>query len=416
MERTAALQLLDEEASLVGRFRAELADLVFDGNSVLAVNAAMSVIRGSLFDSPAYTDLALYDRSLQLIVESDAPIRRLNGTIKLSWRKLEEWILSPDVGIKRRGFRSLVVIESEAIRVHDLLFEHLGTVGESSIMSVILDVISTYPGAVHAASLAETDLICRLTKSRYVNVRRSAARALKHFPTIEVVTSALIEQFLTQRRKFTDETREVVRAISKHALRSTACRAILKDELTKLLGRGQVKWTKRNIAFASEMLLANDQVWVRQDTACAEVVLNIARDYRTPDSIRRLAMRLFGQICSATASNVSAITQEFKVHDSSRRLAAYRAGQRLLQRCRSRSQTVQIVRDSLLEMRNALVESWDREFHAASHASRDSALGEIRNLLADMESILMAYQEFAERMSAASLADDVDGSDEDWHG
>ena len=126
---------------------------------------------------------------------SDAPRRSLSGSVKITWDRVEEWIFSEERNLRERGFRCLALVEADSARVHDLLFRCLKTENDSTVVTAILHFLATYSGAIQAASLAETDQVCRLTKSEFGNVRRAAARALRSFPTMEVVTSALIEQY-----------------------------------------------------------------------------------------------------------------------------------------------------------------------------------------------------------------------------
>lgn len=408
VEKTATLQLLEEQVALVTGFRSELTDILYGSNAVLAASAAQSIIRGNLFEFSDYSDLTLFDKALEQVVGSDTPRASLSRAVKLSWDKLEDWIFASDAQLRQRGFRSLAVVETDAVKVHDLLFRCLKTESASTVTAAILDVMAAYPGSVQAASLAETDLICRLTRSRYVNVRKAAARALRSFPTIQVVTSALVEQYHKSRGKFTSETREVVRAMAEHGVRDKACRSVLNNDISGVFRHGAIRWTERNISKVSELLLANNQVGVPMNQAEAAVLLGVVKNYRVPAIVRRLSMRLYGQVCATDVSSFDSIMAEFGSHDSERRLAAYRAAQRLLQRSRSRSQTIQVVRSALVRMKSELLDSWDREVGSMVERFNDAGLREIRNLLVGIESTLVAYQEFAERMTAESLGRDSD--------
>ena len=71
VERTAVLQLLEEEPALIKYFATELADLMYQRDGVLGMHAANSIIRGGLFRTGDYTDLTMFDRALQIIIGTE---------------------------------------------------------------------------------------------------------------------------------------------------------------------------------------------------------------------------------------------------------------------------------------------------------------------------------------------------------
>ena len=403
VEKTAALQLLDEQPTIIGIYSDVLREILYGDNVMLSAGAAAAIIRGGLFQKKEYTDLGVFDRALQAVGASDAPRRSLSGSVRITWERVEEWVFSEERNLRERGFRCLSLVESDSVRVHDLLFKCLRTETDSTVVTAILHSLASYSGAIQAASLAETVQVCRLTKSEFGNVRRAAARALRSFPTMEVVTSALIEQYQQLHGKFTTETRDVIRAISAHAVRDKSCRAVLIDEIVRLLARESPKWNKGNISMVSELLFAGDQIGVQMDVQDAAKLLTIAQDFRKPAEIRRLSMRLYGQTCPTNASSVRAITEEYGSHDPQRRLSAYRAGRRLLKRCREKYEAILLVVEALEEAKEALIRGWEREVSALGDRGDGTALREMRNLLVDIESTLGAYQEFAERITAEAF-------------
>ena len=114
-------------------------------------------------------------------------------------------------------------------------------------------------------------------------------------------------------------------------------------------------------------------------------------------------MRLFGQTCPRTAESVGAISGEFGADDASRRLAAYRAGRRLVQRCRGRYETVQAIIGALETARERLLKCWAREVASVGERGDGAAVREIRNFLMDIESTVGAYQEFSDRVTIEGL-------------
>ena len=123
------------------------------------------------------------------------------------------------------------------VKIRDTLFGALKREAHNGVISTILISLASYAPAIRAASLAETDLVCRFTRSEFRNVRRSAARALRAFPAIKVVSDALISQYQRLGGKFDTEMREVIRSLAAHATKDGACKAVLREELMRLLER-----------------------------------------------------------------------------------------------------------------------------------------------------------------------------------
>ena len=403
VEKTSVLRLIEEEPALIAEFERELHDLLHGPNEVLAAGAGSTVIKGGLFQREGYADLTLYDKSLRAVLGRDAPRRSLSGSIRVSWETIEEWIFSSESTLRERGFRSLAVIDADATRVHDLLFRCVSVEKEHGILTAILEVLASYRGAVQAASLAETHMVCKLTRSEYGDVRRAAARALRSFPTMEAISSALVEQFHKLRGRFDFELQDVIRSMASHAVRDRLCRTVLKDEISGVLRGVTPRWNQRNIGMVSELLFTGDQIGLELDERGSTRLVDFVRDYRTPARIRRVAMRLFGQTCSVSAESLRTIVDEFGSQDANRRLAAYRAGRRFVQRCRGRVRNVGFFVDAIGEAKGELLRCWDKEVNRVKDREDVASLREIRNFLMDIDSAIGSYQEFAGRIWEVSM-------------
>ena len=183
-----------------------------------------------------------------------------------------------------------------------------------------------------------------------------------------------------------------------HAAHDESCRLELANELERLLLKRGRKWNKRRINLMSRLLVACDQVGISFEQNIANMLLDIIGDFRTPVEIQTLAMKFFGQACLMEKNSAAVIIKEFQSLDADRRLAAYRAADRFLSRCRGRIQTVQSLRASLEEMKDELIHAWRREGSILNDKLDSTALREIRSCLLEIESTLNAYSEFSERL------------------
>ena len=404
LEKSAVLQMLDQEVALVPRFSKQLQTLLYGNVRYLAVVAAGCILRGGIFEQNGYTDLVLFEKALETYGASDAPKQSLRGRLRVSWEQVEAWIFDDDVGTRQRGFRSLVLIESDVVKIRDTLFEALKRESHHDVLSTILMSLASYELAIRTASLAETDLVCKFTKSEFRNVRRGAARALRAFPAIRMVSDALISQYQRLEGKFDAEMREVIKSLTAHASKNDVCKTLLEDELVAKLSKSNHNWSHNYKGLLSDLISACDQVIVSLDHHQANKLFVLGSDFRTPRDVRRVAMRFFGQCCAKSPENMDKITLEFSASREDRRLAAYRASRRLVQRCRGRVETVRIMADSFIKLRDELIKSWSREMSLAREKFDVPTLREIRNLLVEIEETLVAHNEFAERMSADAYA------------
>ena len=403
VEKSTALQFLEEIPSLIGEFSEEVIDILHKENSdsLLALTAASCVLRGGLPQRQESRGQLLLDAALEVVTRSDGPRQSLLGKLEISWEDLEEWIYSDNTQNKLRGYRSLVTVEKDAVKVHRMLFSSLRREKDSITLSTILDSLATYPAAIRAASLADTDLVCSHSRSKYRNVRTAAVRALRSFPSMQIVTDALIERLHASKGQYTEESLETIRSMAMHAVHDKSCRLELEGELNKILHNSN-KWQKHRRMLVSSLLIACDQAAIPFDVNVATNLLKVVKDFRTPTEVRHLAIKFFGQICEMNSESAENIVKEFSSLNASRRLAAYRAADRFLRRCRGRIQTVQSIANSLEQMKVELIISWRRESGPLADKFDSVALREVRICLMEIESTLNAYNEFAERMPVDS--------------
>ena len=237
LEKSAALQVLEEVPSLIGDFVGEVSRVLYADRKLLSLTAASCILRGGLTYRAQFQGRTLLDTALEVLTQSEGPHQSLVGKLRIPWEQLEEWIFSEDLRERLRGYRSLVAIEHDAVKVHRLLFGALREEEKDVVLTTVLDSLSSYPAAVRSASLADTDLVCKLSRSDFGNVRTAAVRTLRSFPSMQVVTDALIDRFRAQRGQYTKETREVISSMATHAAHDESCRMELAEELERLLQR-----------------------------------------------------------------------------------------------------------------------------------------------------------------------------------
>lgn len=403
LERTAALQLLEEEPTLIDSFREQLADVLFRDNA-LALTAASCILRGGTYRNGDSTDHNLLDHALRTLVSHDGPRQSLRGRLSISSDELDSLLFSEDLQERCRGYRALVIVEDDPVAVHRTLFDCLRAETDNIAIEAILNALASYPAAIRAASLSDTDCVCSLIGDAHQNVRTAAARALRSFAPLQPVTDSLKKRFYELADVHSREADEVTKSVATHAVDDHSCRQVLIRQLTRVLQRDSIRWNRKWIGILSRLLLACDQAGAQVSGGLAGRIIALVDDFKTPDEIRRQAMRFYGQACPTTAAAASSIANEFRAPDPGRRLAAYRSAGRFLSRCRVRVETVQAIREALLRMSDQLVRAWKLEAGTPTNKLDSPPLREIRSCLLTIKSTLASYDEFARRLSAEDTA------------
>ena len=394
LERTAALQLLEEEPTLTAAFRDQLANVLVEDNS-LSLTAASCILRGGLYRQDGVTDRSLLDHALRIVTSNDGPRQSLLGRLSISSEELDSLLYADHVQDRCRGYRALVAVQDDPVTVHNILFESMRRETDNVAVEAILDALSSYPAAIRAASLADTNYVCKLIEDSRQNVRTAAARALRSFAPLQTVTDSLKRRFYELADVHSREADEVTKSLAAHAVDDVSCRYELMRHLSNLLQRENVRWSAKRIGILTRLLFACDQAGAELPPALARRVIALVEDFRTPDDVRRQAIRFFGQACPTTTDAANSIANQFRAPDSARRLAAYRSANRFLGRCRVRVETVQAVREALLQMSDELLRAWRLETRLLVNRLDSPALREIRSCLLTIESTLGSYDEFA---------------------
>ena len=401
LERTAALQLLEEEPTLLGFYRDQLADVLFRDNA-LSLTAASCILRGGLYRRDGVTDQNLLDHALRTLTSNDGPRQSLVGRLSISSEELDSLLYSEHVQDRCRGYRALVAVQDDPVTVHNVLFESLRCESDNVAVEAILNALSSYPAAIRAASLADTSYVCNLIADSRQNVRTAAARALRSFSPLQTVTDSLKQRFYELGDVHSKEADEVTKGLAAHAVNDASCRNELNRHLSRLLERNKIRWSAKWTGILNRLLLACDQAGTQLSPRLARRIIALVDDFRTPDDIRRQAMRFFGQACPTTTDAANFIANQFRAPDPAKRLAAYRSANRFLGRCRVRVETVRAVREALLQMRDELIRAWRLEARLLENRLDSPALREIRSCLLTIDSTLGSYDEFARRVSATA--------------
>lgn len=403
-EQHAALQLLDSEPALIAQFTDPVLGALNSKQRPISSLAARCVIVGGIFTQSGFEDRGLLDKALRLHTQSDGPQKRLEQYLDISTSKLEDLIFSSVPEDQKLGIRSLVAVRREPAAVHGYLFSVLKSSANHDVRTACLDAMAVDARVMKVASLADTELVCRCTRDDYADVRRSAARTLRHFPTIDFVREALCGRYEALRTEGDQlERNEVVKALASHGAQDKTLRAFLQEELFRILVREQDGWGKKRQNLVVSLLHATEQMGGTILQRHSSLLFAVSVDYRTPLDVRRYASRVFGRTASPTPENGANVLVLLDRPHRAERIAAYRATGAFVDRCKGNVSIVRTMLPILGQLRNTLIGKWSGEFGGLRDRIDSSGLRDIRAALLSIEEIVTSYDEFSSRMKVAEF-------------
>lgn len=257
---------------------------------------------------------------------------------------------------------------------------------------------------VKVASLADTELVCESAADEFLDVRKSAVRSLRHFPSIDLVRETLRGRYEALRVGGDESERgEIVKSLAVHGLQDKGIRMFLQDELLRNLDHGANSWGERRRSLITRLMHACEQLGASLSARGSLRLYEVATDFRTPADVRRLAIRVYGGTASATGDNGVRVLSLLERQPRAERLAAYKGAGAFADRCKGSVSTVRLVRPALEKLRAALIAKWGGESKGLRDRIDFSGLRDIRQALLSIEEILTSYDEFSSRMKVSDF-------------
>ena len=203
--------------------------------------------------------------------------------------------------------------------------------------------------------------------------------------------------------RFPDELEEGIKALAEHARKdSTLQRRLVTEVLSALpeprsqqFGDEQIQRQTRS------MLAACEKIGAIVDEEHSRKLLELARDFRTPEALRSQALRVYGRTIRPNAKCISELCYFLKRDDKGMNEASYAAVFWFLAQCRKRVEYVRAVYGELPTLRRELIQVWNREKNRLVDRIDSVGIEDIRQSLSELESLIVSYAEFSERMKLA---------------
>ena len=405
VEKHAAVKAAEDVPVLARQFQDELIALLDDSNSLIASLAARCILVAGLSREHLEKKEAAVRKAVAIWQTSHRPLPAEQRSISLDGSDLEEFLASSNLSNVEFAARLLPLGNFDDKQVHKLLMETLRGYENHSVIKACLDSLRMREGALDLITLAETDFICGLIKSRYRDVRIGAVRILGMLPNDEQVVTTLLEYCgingnISQNRRSPEEVDEGFKALAEHARNDPSLqKALVTEALSALPGPGnqqfgdQVRQDQRR-----SILSACERVGAIVEERLSNRLLDLVKDFRTPQALRAQALKVYGRTVQPSIRCVQELTNLVKRDDRVINEAGYAACYWFLGQCRKRVEYVRAVYSELAALRKALIQAWLREKGRLPDRIDSVGIGDIRRSLTELESLLVSHEEFSERI------------------
>jgi HEAT repeat protein len=410
-EKHSALKVLCSIPDYHLTNEARVRDLLNDPNPLIAELAANSLLinrlrYGTWNGQDLDTDKALKEKVLAHLSQSDQDMPLSVSGVTLDYGAIEGMLASGDHVTKELAIRYISVIKNDASYVHRTLSRVLRNAENGRLRAACMDSFRAAPEALTLFSIADTDLVCSLVDEKEKNVRIAALRLLGELPDDEQVVGSL-KRVLRNKQNVKDrksEVSEAAKALAKHVKRNPKLRGETLSVIVAYLptpdrgfGNAEHQDLIRSLLYVCETISGTDE-------KAAQKLLTLAEDYRTPERIRRQALRAFGRIAEPNASNVHKLRGLLDKNDPRLREAVYPAVSAFIMRSRARVEYVRRIYQSLSSLRTSLERAWVRETSLVRDSIDPSGPRDIRAAVLEIENLTAAYEEFSERATSGGIA------------
>ena len=405
LEKHSAITAIEVAPELGKGIQPRIMSLLDDHNRLISSSAARCILVGGFLNPrPDASEISI-QKTLR-IWQDDS--RSLNiDRVRMSLnsghlRKLLESNKSEEVEL---GARLFPLGDMDDKQVYIQLMATLRRDMEHRVARACLDSIRAREGMLDLVTLADTDLICRMVNSEHRDVRIGAVKVLAMLPNDEqVINTLLLHCGLDDGGRSSDveavEEEEGFAALAKHARNNPQLQHRLASAVLSSLPGPRAKrfGDERHQKRMKSLLLACEKAGAVVDVTLSRRLLNWVKNFRTPLALRVQSLKTYGRTVRPSVECVEELIELVEKDDHQLNAAAYTACFLFLGQCRKRVDFVRIVYSKLGDLRRALVEAWWREKGRLGDRIDAASLEDIRRSLSELESLLISYKDFSERM------------------
>lgn len=400
IEKHAALKVITAVPAYHSTVRKEVRELLDDPNELIAATAARCMLANALQGGQWLEEPAVQDKILGKLNQNDQEDELPLRGITLDRETIERLVVSGKKNEVELALRYVPMIRDDDHFVYQMLLHSLRSMKEPRHLAACLDSLRMSPRALDLVTIADTDLICACRMAGERNVRIATLRLLGEMPDDEQVVQNL-QDHLTQLASATskeEEVTETAKALSKHVRRNQRLRLdVLKKllrQIPKTVDQGFGDDTNQHHLLG--LLLVCESIGGVTDQTTAQKLLSFSESFRTPLSIRKQALRVFGRIAEPSVENVATFVRLLKKNDPVLNESTYSASASFVSQCRGKVEYVRRVYGGLDELRIQLCQAWRREISLSPESIDPRGPRDIRDAIVEVEALISSYEEFAE--------------------
>ncbi len=402
VERHGALKLISAAPVFYEEVEPIVIGLLDDKQDIISSLAAECLVGNGYIKGKWKFSPEILDKIIQNLDLGDPDtLLRLPG-VNIKFEDWEQLLLSGKVEEVEQALKFTPFIRDAEQEVYNRLIRILSSSDNGRHTAICLDALRTNQKLMRLITIADSDLICRMLKDGERNVRIAVLKLLGVLPDDEQVLDTIkvhANSSLADPRK-TFEVVEALRSLASHAQRNTR----LKGEYLKLIlgiifseaekGFGDIS---RQQFFNSALSICEGLGGPAIDTYCQRL-LDFAKDFKTPDSIRKHCIKAAGVLVEPTLVNAETLLALVKENDLRIREAVLSATRSFVMQCRRKVEYIRRVYSILPEMTSELCRVWAEEVKNRHENIDPPALREIRNGLVEINFLLNSYEEFSQRV------------------
>jgi len=400
VEKHAALKVIGTVPAYAQAAHAEVQRLLDDTNVIVSGTAAQCMLTSTLQGKKWLESDAFQERVLTKLNQSDRAIGMTLPGVTLDRETIESLISSGKQNESELAIRYIPLIRDDDQFVYQVLIKCMrASTTSSRHKSACMDSLRACPSARNLITISDTDIICSMRKSNERNLRIAAIKLLGEMPDDEQVVQNLqdhlIELANTTSRE--DEVTEAAKALAAHVRRNPRLRdSVLKIVLQHLPDTPESGFgdeSKQHHLYG--LLLVCESIGGWTDDSTAQRLLAFAESYRTPLTIRKQSMRVFGRIVEPSPKSVKEFVHLLERNDVRMNDSVYAATSSFISQCRRRVEYVRRVHTVINPLRDILCKVWHREVLSTVDSIDPSGPRDIRSALIEIEALTIAYEEFS---------------------
>ena len=405
VEKHAALTGMESKPELGRQFHKEVIELLDDPSAIISSSAARCILIGGLLGQEVRKEEMALRKALSIWQGSQRPLPTEGVAVSLNGRELLRMLDSKVATDVELAARLLPLSDLDHKRVYSALIQTIHRDLGHAAVRACLDAFRMREGALELITLAETDFICSLAFGRNRDIRIGAVRVLGDLPYDELVVATLrsfcgIGDDKDLSELSAEEEREGFASLANHARRDNGLQRELVSTVLASLPRPQERRFGDSVQQRRmrSLMFACERVGAVVENRLTNRLLQLARDFRTPQLLRVQALRTFGRTVSPNVGALNELVSLLRRDDRNINEALFAACYWFLGQCRKRVDFVRAVYVELPTLRDALTDAWSREIRRVPDRIDAASVEDIRRSLEELQSVLIAYEDFSDRL------------------